>query len=206
MLLRHSLALSFAASLFFTVAAVHAQDGSARIGICNAAKVLKAMDEWKAFDDKMRNEGDKIKLEQVRRKAEVDELIKQRQELRPDSAAYKEKSKTVLEKSLEYDVWLQLMNLERARTQKEQLRTLFDKIIDATKEVAETRKLDLVIAEVRPELPEQLDQITPDNVLGALLQRNVLYSNDKVDVTQAVILAVNKKYAGGPATRPASPK
>lgn len=204
MLIRYALPLTCVASLLFAASAAHAQDAPIRIGVCNPAKVLKAMDEWKAFDDKMRNDGDKLKLEQVRRKAEVDELIKQRQELRPDSAAYKEKSKTVLEKSLEYDVWLQLMNLERARTQKDQLRALFDKIVEATKEVAETKKLDLVLAERRPELPEQLDQITPDNVLGALLQRDVLYSNNKVDITQDVIVAINKKYAGGAA--PAQPK
>ncbi len=204
MLLRYALPLTCVASLLFAVSTADAQDAPIRIGVCNPAKVLKAMDEWKAFDDKMRNDGDKLKLEQVRRKAEVDELIKQRQELRPDSAAYKEKSKTVLEKSLEYDVWLQLMNLERARTQKDQLRALFDKIVEATKEVAETKKLDLVLAERRPELPEQLDQITPDNVLGALLQRDVLYSNNKVDITQDVIVAINKKYAGGAA--PAQPK
>jgi len=206
MFLRHTLALAILAMLLFAPSA-HAQEGALRIGICNPAKVLKALDEWKAFEDKMRHETDKLKMEQVSRKATVDEIIKQRNELKPESAQYKEKSKLAAEKAIEYDVWLQMTNLERARTQKEQIRALYDKIVEATKEVAEAKKLDFVLAERKPELPPEVDRLSPDDVLGALLQRDVLYSNDKCDITQAVILTANKKYAasvGAPAPAPAS--
>jgi len=200
---RYALGLALAASLALAAAA-RAQDGTVRVGTCNPLKVLSAMDEWKALQDRMQADSVKLKGEDERRKAEINELVKQRNELKPETALYKTKSQQVLEKSLEYRVWLELQNMEIARMQKQQLNSLFDKILDSTKEVAESKKLDLVLAERRPDISEQqLEAIKPDDLMRALLQRDVLYSNEKPDITQAVILLLNKKYAAGGATKPA---
>jgi Skp family chaperone for outer membrane proteins len=79
----------------------------------------------------------------------------------------------------------------------ENTRTLYDKIADACKEIAEGRKIDLVLAERRPELPEDVDQLKPEQVRQILSQRDVLYVNKVADITEAVVLLVNKKYAVG---------
>jgi Skp family chaperone for outer membrane proteins len=83
------------------------------------------------------------------------------------------------------------------RAEMENTRNLYEKIADACKEVAESRKIDLVLAERRPELPEDIDQLKPEQVRQILSQRDVLYVNKIADITEAVVLVVNKKHAVG---------
>jgi hypothetical protein len=67
-----------------------------------------------------------------------------------------------------------------------------------------------MLAEKRPEVPQppqqNAERLTAADVAGILSQRDVLYSNDKVDLTQAVIIVVNKKYAAGASAAAEAPK
>jgi hypothetical protein len=40
-----------------------------------------------------------------------------------------------------------------------------------------------------------MEQLTPDQVRAALIQRDVLFMNERADITQDVILAANQKFA-----------
>lgn len=186
------------ATLMMFAGTVRAQEGSVRVGVCNWVKVMDAMDEWKAFRDKSNNDKEKYGIERSRRKLELEDLMRQRNELKPESAQYREKAQLVAQKEIEHVVWEQMTQLGLVRAEKEAIQQMYNKIVDAVREVAETRKLDLVLAEKRPEVPQQnADRMTAADVAGILSQRDVLYSNDKVDITQAVILVVNKRYAAG---------
>lgn len=173
--------------------AAHAQD-VVRIGICNPGKVWEGMDERKAIQDKVVAEREKLKVEAARKKAEVEELQRQRNDLKPGSAQFEEKTRLMLEKAVEFEVWAKMKEAEVARQEKENIRALFDKIAEAAKQVAESRKLDVVFAERRPELANW-DSLTPDQVRAVLSQRDVLYINEKADITEAVRLLINKQYA-----------
>ncbi|MGE5609939.1 MAG: OmpH family outer membrane protein [Bacillota bacterium] len=207
MISRYVTAFALAATLFIVAKPALAQDGTARIGVCNWVKVLDAMDEWKAFRDKNDNDKQKFITERGRRKLELEDLMRQRNELKPESAQYREKAQLVAQKEIEHVVWEQMTQLGLVRTEKETIQQMYNKILDAVHEVAESRKLDLVLAEKRPEVPQQnYDRLTAADIAGILSQRDVLYSNDKVDLTQAVILLVNKKYAAGASAAVEAPK
>jgi Skp family chaperone for outer membrane proteins len=87
------------------------------------------------------------------------------------------------------------------RQEKDNIISIYDKIRDACKEVAVAKKIDLVLAEHKPEIPAKRDQLTGDQVRQIINQQDVLYSNEKVDITQEVILVLNKKYGGGAAPK-----
>ncbi|HEX2973374.1 MAG TPA: OmpH family outer membrane protein [Tepidisphaeraceae bacterium] len=201
MIRRHVIAFALAVTLLLTARVVQAQEGGVRIGVCNWVKVLDAMDEWKAFRDKNENDKQKFTLERSRRKLELEDLMRQRNELKPESAQYREKAQLVAQKEIEHVVWEQMTQLGLIRGEKEAIQQMYAKIVDVVREVAETKKLDLVLAEKKPEVPQQnADRLTAADIAGILSQRDVLYSNEKVDITQAVILLVNKKYAAGAAS------
>ena len=179
--------------------AAFGQDGAQRVAICNPSVVFQGMDERKAIEDRIKSEQEKIKIEFARRKAEVDEIRKQRDELKRGTGQYNEKNRVLMQKAVEFRAWVQITEAEMMRAEMENTRTLYDKIAEACKEIAEARKIDLVLAERRPELPEDIDQLKPDQVRQILSQRDVLYVNKNADITEAVVLLVNKKYAVGAA-------
>jgi Skp family chaperone for outer membrane proteins len=196
MSLKYLVALTVGAMLFSANSA-RAQEGASKIAICNPSQVFLAMDERKAIEDRMKSEQEKTKIEFARRKAEVDEIKKQRDELKRGSAQYNEKNRVLMQKAVEFRTWVQLTEAEMMRAEMENTRTLYEKIADACKEIAEARKIDLVLAERRPELPEDIDQLKPEQVRQILSQRDVLYMNKTADITEAVILVLNKKHAVG---------
>ena len=177
-----------------------AQDVAVRMAVCNPGKVFDGMDEKRALEEKMKNERDKINLEVSRRRAEVEEIKKQLSELKPDTPIYKEKSQLLLQKAIDFEVWARLTEAEMARAEKETIKSLFEKIREATKEVAESKKIDLVLSERRPDLSDNATaKLTPDQLRQMINASDVLYSTTKADITDAVILVLNKKYASGAA-------
>ena len=73
------------------------------------------------------------------------------------------------------------------------MKALFEKIEQATREVAEAAKIDLVIVEQRVDLPADLDQINVDQLRGLINQRTVLFNNGRLDITNDVLARVDAK-------------
>ena len=171
-----------------------------RVAVCNPAKVFEQIDERKAIETQVNGERERIKVDAQRRKLEIDEIRRQMGEVNPGSDLYKEKNQQLLQKAIEFDVWAKLTEQSLQRTEKELLRNLYDKIKDATKEVAEGKQIDLVMSERQPDLSgNKIDAMTPDQVRAAIATTDVLYRNAKADITGDVVLLLNKKFATGAA-------
>ncbi len=197
----HILALA-ALAMLLPSATLKAQE-MVKIGVINPQKVLEGMDERKVIEDKIKSERDKATAEVQRRKAEVDDLQRQRNELRPESSIFQEKTNQMMEKAVQFEVWARLKQAEMDRTEKEQMKALYDKIRDACKDVATEKKLDLILAEHKPELPANMETLKPEQVRAVLYNNDVMYANEKADITQQVMLKVNQKYAAGGGIAPA---
>jgi Skp family chaperone for outer membrane proteins len=192
-----------AAAMLLPSATLKAQE-AVKVGVCNPAKVFEQMDERKVIEDKMKGDRDKAQGEVARRKQEVEDLQRQRNELRPESAIYQEKTNQMMEKAVQFEVWLKLKEAEMGRIEKEQIKNLYEKIRETCKEVATEKKLDLILAEHKPELPPNMEKYTADQVRAVISQNDVLYANEKADITQEVILRINKKYASTGGIAPAA--
>jgi len=197
----HVLALA-AAAMLLPSATLKAQE-AVKVGVCNPAKVFEQMDERKVIEDKMKSERDKATAEVQRRKNEVEDIQRQRNELRPESAIFQEKTNQMMEKAVQFEVWARMKEAEMGRTEKEQIKALYEKIRDTCKEVAVEKKLDLILAERKPELPPNMEKLTADQVRQIISANDVLYANEKADITQEVIMRINKKYAAGGGIAPA---
>jgi Skp family chaperone for outer membrane proteins len=110
-----------------------AQDQSLKIGVCNPNRVWEGMEERKKIQEATVAKRDSLKIEAARRQTEVNELKKQRDALKPESAQYREKSKLVAEKEIEFAVWLRVTDMDLAREEKEQIKALFERITEATR-------------------------------------------------------------------------
>ena len=131
--------------------------------------------------------------------------------LKPDSQQFADANKQLLQAAIEFETWGKLTQNDVQRNQKQQMRQLFDKITAAAGEVAEQKGYDVVIADQRPELGN-IDQLNVNQLRDLINQRNVLYANPSIDITNDVIAALDAQHkaAGGgtgaaPAPAPTTP-
>ena len=168
--------------------------GNPQIATVNVGKIFNEMQETKDYKQKMESDRQAVQAEAKRRNDEIDEAKKARSLFNEGTEEFNKKNKDVIEKTLAAQVWQQLYQLELARQQKAQFRSLFEKIEEATKQVAEAKKLDLVIVDQKAELPLDLEQVDIKTLLNLMGQRNVLYTNGKFDITNEVLAKVDQNY------------
>jgi Skp family chaperone for outer membrane proteins len=195
------LAASALAVLLLAPAAM-AQD-AIRVGTANPAKIFDEIRETQ--DLKTRLEAERKLLEQsdLERKQRLRDLQEARNQLRPDSPQYQQRNQELMQAGVEYEVWVRMQQAELGRRQKEQLRTIFDKIAAAVSEVASQKGFDLIVSDQRPPIPENLEQIDINQLRELINRRTVLYSAPKADISEDVIALLNARYVAAPAPAPA---
>jgi Skp family chaperone for outer membrane proteins len=191
---RSFLAFAFAAVAALVAAPFATAQDNPRIAVVNPAKVFNEMQETKDLKQKMEADRKSITEEGQRRGQEVEDAKKRRALFNEGTEDFNKANKEYLEKVISAQAWQELIKADLQRQQKSQMKSLFEKIEQATKEVAEAKKLDLVLVEQKTDLPSDLDQINVDQLRGLINQRTVLYSNGKFDITNDVLARVDAKY------------
>jgi Skp family chaperone for outer membrane proteins len=188
-----------------TATGAFAQD--AKIGIVNPARVFAEMQETKDLKAKLETDRQNLEKEVNARQQKVKDLQAARDLLKPDSPQYQEADQKFMSEAIQYDTWQKITQATLQGQQKQQMKTLFDKIIAASTAVAQAKGLELIFADQRPDMPENLTQISVEQLRAMLNGRNILYASDKIDMNSAVIAELDAKYkaGGGGATAPATP-
>ncbi len=189
--------LPLLAILLVASSVLHAADpqpASLRIGVANIAKIFADMQELKDLNQKM--DADRRLLEGVNqeKQTKLKALKAERDTLKPETPQAQDKNAEYLRTAIEYETWAKLTEVNLQRQLKVQTKALFDKIEAACAEVAKQKGLDLVLTDQRPDFPEDLDRLTVEQVRGMITSRSVLYANDKVDISSAVLAALDATY------------
>jgi Skp family chaperone for outer membrane proteins len=169
----------------------------AKIATVNAAKVFNEIQETKDLKSKMENDQKTLQAQDLEKKTKIKDLQSARDALKPDAPQYNDANKAYVQAAIDYRVWQEMQGADIQRMQKQQMLTIFNKITTTVAEVATAKALDLVVAEQRPEIPDNLDQLNVDQVRLLINQRNVLYSTPAVDISNDVIAAMDAKYKAG---------
>ena len=184
-------------ALAIGAASANAQDATAKIAVCNPARVFGDMQETKDLKQSLENQRKQIEGEVAQRQQKVKDLQAARDLLKPDSAQYQQADQAFMQEAIQFDTWSKITQAQLQGQQKTQMKNLFEKIEAATKEVADTKKLDLVLVEQKIDLPSDpntMEQINVDQLRNLINQRSVMFSNGKFDITNDVLAAVDAKY------------
>jgi Skp family chaperone for outer membrane proteins len=191
------LCLAFSGAAF----AQSPQSGPAKIAVVNPSRIFSDMQETKDYRQKLEAEQQKFLTEKKDRETKLKDLQSQRDLLKPDSPQYSQANDNFMKEAIDYDTWSKITVARLEGEQKQQTKSLFEKIVQVTQEVAQQRGIDVVIADQRPPMPDNLAQVNVQQLQALLASRNILYVNSKVDISQDVIAALDAKYrAGGNAT------
>ena len=194
-----ALSLSIALMLCLGLAS-SANAQAAKIAVCNPARIFNDMQETKDLKEQMEKTGGDLAQQEKAKGAELQALQEKLKLLTPSSQQYKDAEKELLEKAITFDTWKKINQAQVQQSQKLSMKTLFDKITDATKAIAEADNLDLVIAETNVEFPD-INQINVDQLRALINQRNVIFNKGNMDISAKITAKLDADYKAGGAKK-----
>lgn len=197
----------------FNAAPARAQAAQAkpvRIAVANPARIFNEMQETRSLQARMAEEQKKFVATEREKRAQIEQIKQARDAMKPDHPQYDELNNQLLNASVEYKVWGEAEKARAEGRQKRQMRSLFDKVQAAIAEVAKEEGIDLVIADQRDPLPEDIDQININQLKASILSKDVLYASKESDVSDKVLARLDARFkaagtgagAGGGAAAP----
>jgi Skp family chaperone for outer membrane proteins len=191
----------FICFLFLFATLAHAE-APLRIGTCNVTKVFDSLDERKAVEMGMKSNATAHNTEVARRRKAIEDVQAQRDELKPESLLYQQKTEELVQAATQLEVMTKLKEMELLKLEKQHTARLYDQIRAACKQAAAAHQLDLVVAERPPEFSREMARLSPDQLRLLLSTSEVLYANNQLDLTEEITLMLNKQFA---TSRPAKP-
>ena len=174
-----------------------------RIAVANTARIFSEMQELKDLQVKLQSEQKLLTGVNGEKRDKLNALKAARDALKVDSPQYQDKNAELLKAAIEYESWAKINDADMQRNQKLQMRRLFEKIEQAVGEVAKQKGYDLVITDQRPDLPDDLDKLTLDQLRALINSRNVLYAGEKIDISNDVLALLDARYRAGAKSQPA---
>ncbi len=177
-----------------TASAASTDNSAMKIGVANPAHIFNEMQETKSLQAKMSDDQKRFAGDQQQKVKEIEALKAQRDGLDPKHPQYEQLNEALSKKTIEYKVWAESEKARAEHNQKRQMKALFAKIEAAVEEVAKRDGIDVVVADQRDPLPDELDQLDIRQLRVMLLQRNVMYTSARADMSQAVLTLLDAKY------------
>src|SRR5258705_5992233 len=135
----------------FLFAAIARAEGPVRVGICNVQKVLDGLDERKTIESAVKAKVADHGAEVARRRKAIEDLSAQREELKPESPLYQQKTDELISAATQLEVLNKIKEAEFLRLEKQHTARLYDQVRAACKTAAAAHNLDLVGAERPPD-------------------------------------------------------
>ncbi len=168
-----------------------AQQGGAAldvVGVVNVAQVFKESKEIQEFTAEFETEMQRIKQEDVARRAALDKKKLALRDFLPDGKAFEEKNAELMHETINYEVWKKesvegLLLKHRLKTE-----FFYNKVIACVEKVAQTNGSQVVVYREDFNLK---DAQSRDDLAEMIYQRKVLYAAPRCDLTARVVKMIN---------------
>ena len=174
-------------------ASVEAQ-ATGKVAVIKPAKVFQDLQETKDLRAKIEQQNNTLKVTSDEKGAKIKQIEAQLAELRRDSPSYSEKSRELRAARQDAQVWAQLTAADMENEEKAQTLALFRKIEAAIAEIAKARGIDVVLADVSGELPQNVDSVPKQQFTQFLNQKTVWYTAGAADLTNEVLAKLDADY------------
>lgn len=160
------------------------------IGVCDLNEVYANYDRAADLNAELDKRRQKIRQEAERRAQEQTELSKELGQWKRGSEMYEKRFLKLEEMRAQNDAWQKLTRARVERWHLQMTRQMYDEIVDAVGAVAQRRGLSAILHVERGGLQGGDIQ----QVLQQMSRRTVLYADEGVDLTDAVLKQVNATY------------
>lgn len=181
----------------FTAAALAQKGGGGATGRVATVDVVYAFNEFqrqKDLTEEMRAKRESLEAENASRRQRIDSLQATINAMDPTDPTYGEKTKQLLREQIEFKNWFDIVQADMQREIGIWTARIYQELIEAVGEVAESEGYDLVM--YRDEF--QLGGIDPDAIREQIRTRAVIYARQATDITTKALDKLNTKYRATP--------
>ncbi|HZL37673.1 MAG TPA: OmpH family outer membrane protein [Tepidisphaeraceae bacterium] len=165
-----------------------------RIAVVKPTWVFLHMKETAAIKEQVAQKGRDNVAKSNDKKKHIQALQDQRSDINPSHPSYRDISSQIDTAEAEYEVWAKTTQRADDREQKLILKNLYDKLEAAVGEIAQRDHIDLVITDGRQEI-SNVEGVTANELRELIHNRNVLYANPRLDISEKVLALLDAKYA-----------
>ncbi len=165
-----------------------------KVAVCDPIKVLTQIQEYKDLMAKMKQDGDTLNNQVQVKKGQLQTEQDEIKLLLQSSDEYEKKVEKFTEDSANTQAWMQAVQVNFARKQRLADKALFDKVLKGISEVAQAQGVTLVMNCAHPDFPDS-DKLDVNQFFQIILLHTSLYNDPKLDITQQVIIALDKTYS-----------
>jgi Skp family chaperone for outer membrane proteins len=190
-----SLVLTTAVSLLSWAMPARADDTPAlKLAVCDPIKVLTEIQEYKDVMAKLKQDGDTLNNQVQVKKGQLQTEQDEIKLLLPSSDEYETKIEKLTEDSADTQAWMQAMQVNFSRKQRLADKQMFEKVLKAISDVAQAQGISLVMNCAHPDFPDS-DKMDASAFFQIVLLHTTLFNDPKLDITQQVIIAMDKTYS-----------
>ncbi|MCP4374822.1 MAG: OmpH family outer membrane protein [bacterium] len=161
------------------------------VAVCNVVEILNNCERAKDLTTTLNKERGRIEGEAKKRAAVIDALTKELNEnLAPGSEAYELKFTEKQRLLINREAWLKFEQAKALRTHQKLTRDMYDEVQKTVAIVAQSRGIKIVFHQLRGKLRAN----TINEMRAEISQRQVIFSDDTVDITASVLSSLNAAY------------
>jgi Skp family chaperone for outer membrane proteins len=166
-----------------------------KVAVCNPLQILTQIQEYKDVMAKLKQDGDTLNNQVQVKKGQLQTEQDEIKLLLPTSDEFEKKIEKLTEDSADTQAWMQAMQVNFARKQRIADKDLFDKVLKAVAQVAQSQGITLVMNDAHPDFPVDSDKMDLNQFFQMVLMHTSLYNDPKLDITQQVIITMDKTYS-----------
>jgi len=189
-----------AATAFGLVVATHidAQAGAPAaagpVATCNVVEILNNCQKAKDLTAKLNKERGRIEKEVEKRSEAIDNLTKELKLLTSGSEEFEQRFAEKQRLMINREAWLKFEQTKAMRTHQKLTREMYIEVQKAVGIVAKGRGFNIVFHQQRG----KLRAATTAEMRAEILRRQVVYSDEAVDITASVLSSLNAAYRSKP--------
>ena len=164
------------------------------IATCNVVEILNNCQKAKDLTAKLNKERARIEEEVEKRNAAIDNLTKELKLLTSGSEEFEQRFAEKQRLVINREAWLKFEQAKALRTHQTLTREMYDEVQKAIGIVAKSRGVKLVLHQQRGKLRAN----TTAEMRAEISQRQVVYSDETVDITTSVLSSLNASYRSKP--------
>jgi Skp family chaperone for outer membrane proteins len=164
------------------------------IATCNVVEILNNCQKAKDLTAKLNKEGIRIKKEDDKRIATIENLTKEIKLLTIGSEEYEQRFAERQRLRINREAWMKFEQAKIMRTHQTLTREMYLEVQKAVGIVAKSRGFKIVLHQQRGKLRAN----TTAEMRAEISQRQVVYSDEAVDITASVLSSLNASYRSKP--------
>jgi Skp family chaperone for outer membrane proteins len=165
-----------------------------KVAACNPMKVISQVQEGKDAMAKWKQDGETLNNQATVKKGQLQTEQDEIKLLLPTSDEFEKKVEKLTEDQADYQAWAQSAQVNLARKQQQEERALFDKVLKTVSNLAQAQGFTVVINGAFADFPD-IAHMDANSFVQTILLHNCLYVDPKLDITQQVIIAMDKAYS-----------